>query len=387
MIPVLAATGGKAFWYLTRGSGVVALLLLTASVVLGVAGITRWESKRWPRFVVEGIHRNVSLVVVVFLAIHIATSVLDGFVPISWIDAVVPFTAGYRPVWIGLGALAVDCLLAITISSLLRVRIGQRTWRAIHWLAYLCWPIAFVHGLGTGTDAPQVWMLALDAVALTAVFAAVLWRIGARRPAHPVMAPMALALSGLVPLALISFAVTGPLRSGWSTHGARLGQTATTAPSTTVAIGTVASPPVRATITGTRTVTDTDGERKVALVGTSGTGPDDIQVRIDLTGAPDASGGVILRGGEVQLAAVGSNQAWLGPVTSLQGNTITAELTDPSGRKAQFSADLSVDRSTETLSGTVSLVEDRDAARPRIDDSDRDAGRTGRDDFDGDQDD
>ena len=361
MIPTLAALGGKSFWYLTRGSGVVALLLLTASVVLGVAGITRVESKRWPRFVIEGIHRNVSLVVVVFLVIHIATSVLDGFVPIGWIDTVVPFMAGYRPVWVGLGALAVDCLLAITISSLVRVRIGPRAWRAIHWLAYVCWPIAFVHGLGTGTDAPETWMLALDALALVAVFAAILWRIEARRPAHPVAAPVAIALAGLMPVALIAFAVTGPMHTGWSTHGARLGTSTTSVPlvpggtATPAPVGPELSVPIDDAITGVRTTTDKGGERQVALVGQSGTGPKDVQVRIDLTGSPDSSGGVVLRGGEVQVAAVGSNRAWRGSVSGLRGNTVTAVVTEPDGRRARFTAELSIDRSSQKLSGTIRL--------------------------------
>ena len=361
VIPLFSAIGGKSFWYLTRGSGVVALLLLTASVVLGVAGVTRWESRRWPRFVVEGIHRNVSLVVVIFLVIHVSTSVLDGFVPIGWLDTVVPFTAGYRPVWVGLGALAVDCLLAITISSLLRVRIGPQTWRAIHWLAYACWPIAFVHGLGTGTDAPETWMLALDALALGAVFAAVLWRIAARRPAHRVTAPIAIGLAGLMPVALVAFAVTGPLHAGWSTHGARLGTPTTSAPpvpdgtAAPAAIGPKLSVPLDGTITGLRTTTDNGRVRQVALVGQSATGPNDVQVRIDLTGSPDSSGGVVLRGGEVQVAAVGSNQAWRGAVTGLRENTVTAVLTDPDRRRATFTAELAIDRSSERLSGTIRL--------------------------------
>ena len=173
---ILAATSTKALWYLTRGSGVVSLILLTASTVLGVTTAVRWASARWPRFIVEGLHKNISLLSVVFLGIHIATAVLDGYVPIRWIDAVVPFAGQYKPLWLGLGAVTVDLLLAVIITSLLRVRIGHRVWRAVHWAAYACWPVAVIHGLGIGSDTGQTWMRLIDAACIAAVAAAVFAR-------------------------------------------------------------------------------------------------------------------------------------------------------------------------------------------------------------------
>lgn len=172
----LAAESTKALWYLTRGSGIVSLLLLTVSTVLGITTALRWASRRWPRFIVEGLHKNVALLSIVFLAVHIVTAVADGYVTIRWVDAVVPFAGQYRPFWLGLGALAFDLFLAVAITSLIRVRLGYRTWRAVHWLAYACWPIAVVHGLGTGSDAGQGWMQLIDLVAVAAVAAAVFAR-------------------------------------------------------------------------------------------------------------------------------------------------------------------------------------------------------------------
>ena len=150
-------------WYATRGTGVVSLILLTAIVCLGVAGVRRLGSRQWPRHLVAGLHRNLTLVALVFLALHIATTVLDGFAPIALQDAVVPFGSAYRPVWLGLGAVAFDLLLALTITSLLRGRFGFRTWRLFHWLAYAAWPIALVHALGTGSDGRVGWMQVLGA--------------------------------------------------------------------------------------------------------------------------------------------------------------------------------------------------------------------------------
>jgi predicted ferric reductase len=182
MTPVLAST--PALWYLARGSGAVSLCLLTLTVVLGIATSARWATAAWPRLVVAGLHRNLSLLAVAFLALHVASVVVDGFVPIRWLDAVVPFTSAYRPLWLGLGAIALDLLLAVLVTSLLRVHLGHRAWRAVHWAAYACWPIALLHGFGIGSDNRQLWVLALDVLAITAVAAATCWRL-AIAPARP----------------------------------------------------------------------------------------------------------------------------------------------------------------------------------------------------------
>lgn len=174
---VIAST--KLLWYTTRGTGIVCLLLLTASVVLGVVTSVRFETRRWPRFVIVGLHRNISLLIVAFVAIHVATTVIDGFVRISYIDAVIPFRSPYRTFWLGLGAIAFDLIAALSITSVVRARLGYKAWRAVHWSAYACWPIALIHGLGTGTDRHELWMWVIDGLALLCVLAAVGWRIAA----------------------------------------------------------------------------------------------------------------------------------------------------------------------------------------------------------------
>jgi predicted ferric reductase len=172
--------GPHALWYATRGTGVVALLLLTVITCLGVAGVRRQGSDRWPRFIVAGLHRNLTLLALVFLGLHIATTVLDGYAPIRVTDAVLPFAAGYRALWLGLGTVAFDLLLALTLTSLLRLRIGFRAWRVLHWAAYAAWPVALVHALGTGSDARSGWMQALGLAAGAAVILAVAARLGQR---------------------------------------------------------------------------------------------------------------------------------------------------------------------------------------------------------------
>jgi len=150
--PQITATG-SALWYLNRGTGVVALILLTLVVLLGILGTTRVPVPGLQRFVVAGLHRNLSLLTLGLLAAHITAAVLDPYAPIRVVDAFLPFTSSYRPLWLGLGALALDLLLAIVVTSLLRTRIGLNRWRTIHWATYAAWPVALLHGMGTGTDA------------------------------------------------------------------------------------------------------------------------------------------------------------------------------------------------------------------------------------------
>jgi sulfoxide reductase heme-binding subunit YedZ len=177
LLPPLATSGPSLDWYLTRSTGAVALLLLSVAVALGVADVRRFSTPSWPRFVVDALHRNVSLLALLFLGLHIFTAVLDSFASISLVAAFVPFVGSYRPFWLGLGAVAFDLLLAVILTSLLRARVGPRAWRATHWLVYACWPVALLHTLGTGSDVKTTWLLALSVFCLALVLASVLARV------------------------------------------------------------------------------------------------------------------------------------------------------------------------------------------------------------------
>src|ERR1039458_9251977 len=211
----LAAAGPSIYWYLTRSTGAVALLLLTVAIALGVVDVRRWSTPQWPRFVVDSLHRNVSLLAMVFLVLHILTSVLDSFAPISLVDAFIPFVGSYRPFWLGLGAIAFDLLLAVTITSLLRQRMGYASWRAIHWFTYASWPIALLHGLGTGSDVKATWLLALSIACLLVVLAAVLIRVISGWPENLGRRSAALGGAGVFSLFLLLWLPGGPLGSEW----------------------------------------------------------------------------------------------------------------------------------------------------------------------------
>jgi predicted ferric reductase len=167
--------------------------------------------------VIDGIHQTVSLLAIVFLLIHIVTTVLDSFAPIGLVDAVVPFNGTYRPVWLGLGALSSDLLLAVLVTSLVRASLGYRAWRSIHLLAYGCWPVALVHSLGTGSDTKQVWLLALYALCVVAVG----WAVVSRLFGEHVTLPLPLRAAGVAATVaftggMLAWLPGGPLGSGWA---------------------------------------------------------------------------------------------------------------------------------------------------------------------------
>jgi methionine sulfoxide reductase heme-binding subunit len=145
------------------------------------------------------------MIAVVFVALHVLTSVLDTYVHIGWAAIVVPFTSNYGRFWVGVGAISLDLMIAVLVSSLLRARMRPGTWRAIHWLAYCSWPVALAHTFGMGTDAGETWVIVLGVVCVAAVAAALAWRIrqavqqSSARTAHASVAgvlPKHLALSG-----------------------------------------------------------------------------------------------------------------------------------------------------------------------------------------------
>lgn len=191
MSTVLAAStptlAQSPFWYLTRSTGIVAFLLMTVALAFGVAATQRaLASPAWPRFATQSLHRNVSLLGLAFILVHVVTTIVDGYVSVSWWSLLVPGASAYRTVWVALGTVALDLVLLLTVTSLLRLRMSARVWRAVHWGAYALWPLTLLHFLGTGTDASGLGLW-LGAGALLVVLAAVAVRVAtADSPPRPV---------------------------------------------------------------------------------------------------------------------------------------------------------------------------------------------------------
>jgi sulfoxide reductase heme-binding subunit YedZ len=190
-------------WYTTRASGIVTLILLTLTMVLGLVTTNRAQARGWPGFAQQEIHRRISILAVIFLTIHVLTSILDAFVNIGWPAIVVPFSSPYSRFWVGLGTIALDLMLAVFISSLLRSHLKPGTWRGIHWLAYVSWPVALAHTFGMGTDSREDWVVALGALCVFAVCLSFLWRMWAaakRKTSLPTAAPSVVRLTqGVTP--------------------------------------------------------------------------------------------------------------------------------------------------------------------------------------------
>lgn len=170
-------------WYLARASGVVAYLLLTIVVVVGV-GLAGRIRLTWPRFAVVDVHRFGSILVGVFIGVHAAMLALDSYLPFSLTQLVVPFTSRYRPLPTALGIVAMELLVAVGITNLLRKRLPYRAWRRAHYATLLVWLAATVHGLTVGTDRGSVWLGAVYFSSIAAVLAALAWRVSPRFRAY-----------------------------------------------------------------------------------------------------------------------------------------------------------------------------------------------------------
>lgn len=355
---IVAAANAKALWYVTRGTGVVALLLLTASVVLGTLSSARWKSNRLPRFVVGGLHRNLTLFAVVFVVAHVVTTVADQFAPIHLRDGVLPFLSPYRPIWLGLGTVAFDLLLALVVTSIVRARLGLRLWRMVHWLAYATWPVALVHALGTGSDARHAWMALLGFASSAAVGVAVLFRI-IRGTVAQGPRTIAFAATILAPLALLVWYVSGPNQSGWAkrsgTPTALLrGGSPKSEPAASRSQASLPPELFNGTLRGRleQSGPRSDGLLTIAI-NAHVRGKVHGNLRITLWGLPSDGGGVALTASDVAFGATGTTLPYLGRVVSLAGDRVDARLADASGRQLTLSVGLRLDRTTGGVTGEL----------------------------------
>ena len=339
-------------WYVTRASGVVALLLLTAAVLLGIVSALRWRTTRWPRFATVDVHRNLTLLSIVFVAIHVVTTVLDGYAPVGYLDSVVPFLSPYRPLWLGLGTVAFDLLLALVVTSLFRGLVPARAWRALHWAAYAAWPVALVHSLGTGSDARTAWLRAIGVSSLVAVSLAVLARIalggGLRLPRLA-----GAAASVLVPLGVLAWYHAGPLQHGWAKKSGT--PTAILIRKTTnVSLTSRRVEPTSfsSTVKGTIASSQTSDGYAVIDISVRLDGSPRGAARIRLRGVPQ-SGGVAMTASGVTFVPATTGTLYTGTISSLSGTNVGATVSDGSGDRLDLRFALTIDNTAGTVSGTV----------------------------------
>jgi sulfoxide reductase heme-binding subunit YedZ len=180
---VAAGSDPRALWYLSRGTGMVSLVLLSLTMALGLLQAWRIVRPGLGRLVVVAVHRNAALLGVGLLVVHIGTAIADPYVSLRIVDAVVPFVSSYRPFWVGLGALSFDTMVVVIVTSLVRDRLTPRVWRAVHWASYGLWPMAVLHGWRTGTDTRIGWVAAIYVICAAVVVGATAARLlRGRRP-------------------------------------------------------------------------------------------------------------------------------------------------------------------------------------------------------------
>ncbi len=347
----MIAAGPSPLWYLTRGTGLVTLLLLTASVVLGILQVQRWSPQGSPRFTVVMLHRAISLLVVALLAVHVLTAVLDSYAPIRLLDAVLPFAGAYRPVWLGLGALALDLLIALTLTSLLRRRLGLRAWRAVHWLAYACWPIALIHGWGTGSDARSTWALAFTLGCAAMVLGAVALRLAAGAPSRRRERGAALGVALALIAGVAVWLPRGPLADGWSRRAGTPPALLASAAPAAARSRSAFERPFAARVHGTlREGMGTDGLAVIDLPMRLTDGAEGV-LRVRIAGQPARGGGVLMRRSAVSLGSREVPDQFVGRVDALEGSSLDALVGSGSGAAVRLHIELTL---TDTsFSGTV----------------------------------
>ncbi len=205
-------TSSPVDWYAARAAGIVAYLLISSTLVLGITMAGKKKLHRWPRFAIEDVHRFGGILVGSFVIIHVVTIAIDAWLPFSIASIIVPFTSAYKPIWVGLGIVAAELLLALAITNRLRnTRVSYRFWRRAHYLNFAVWVGATLHSLGSGTDRSTPWLLALEAAAIAVVSWAIMWRLLAPRLDRWRLRGASVAVS-LATAGIAVFLVVGPLR-------------------------------------------------------------------------------------------------------------------------------------------------------------------------------
>jgi sulfoxide reductase heme-binding subunit YedZ len=316
-------------WYTARAGGIVAYVLLTAVVVLGLTMAGRKRMKVWPRFAVEDVHRFGGLLVGTFVGIHVVAIAIDSFLPFSIGSIVVPFVSRYRPLWVALGIVAAELLLALAVANHYRSRlVSYRFWRRTHYLNFGVWTAATLHGLGSGTDRSTWWLLTIMTLSVAAVSGATALRIlRFRPPARPRLAYTPFAAAALGAAVVIALGL-GPLRFHPKLWNA---------------------PRFRDALTG-QIVQNFGPTRGVLSLAGNGDGTQHVLVRADLLISPQK-----ILATSFQMEYLPSGLRCVGQVTSTQNLSFNARCRMPSGEPRFVTASWQPSQSTQLVGGILDV--------------------------------
>jgi len=332
------STWNAVTWDTARAGGFAAYVLLTLAVAVGLVLRNRWQSTRWPRLVTNEVHGYLSLLALVFIVLHVLAVLVDPFTKFGLGEVLVPLASHYRPLWMGLGTVALYLLLAVWISSKLRTRIGYRTWRGIHVLAYAVYGAATVHGLGTGTDTRTPWALALYALSVLLVAALAGFRLLVPPSRTDRRRPVLAGAGAVALVAAAAWTVVGPLAPHW---GARAGGTSGSTRATRLAPAPVrtAAPrvsgivrlPFRATFSGSIEQQPVDAAGRITIrIDGALRGATRDHLEIYLRGVPLEDGGVAMEQSRVRMGA--ETALYKGEIVALKGPELIAALRSDSQR-------------------------------------------------------
>lgn len=358
MAPPLQLGGGMTdetttlLWTLGRGAGAAAFLLLTASMLLGILSWSRFTRPTWPRVATTRLHRNLSLLGLGFVGAHLMTMLLDRYAHVEPIDVVVPFGAGYEPLWVGLGTIALWLVVVLNATSLAQRSLGWRRWRAIHWVAYACWPVAALHAVGAGSDARSAWLLGVLATSIALVVPATLARIARARAARPhVQARLIAGTLAVVGTGIAAVALTdiGRHATASANAAAPAVPSAVAAPAPT----TAAAPTAFALPLDARLTSDVrrDGSARAMIDGTVGEGDGSGRLRAVISGVL-ADDGLVPERIDVAFAVADGGAAYSGTGELVASNRIAADVRR-GDQSLHLVISLGLDQATGAVTGTV----------------------------------
>jgi hypothetical protein len=201
-------------WEVARAGGMLAYVLASASVLIGMLVSLKLRSPAWPRFLTTELHRFVTVLALLFTAIHGLAVWMDPFTGFTPAEVLLPTISHYRPLWVALGIVGGYLLLAVWASEYVRPWIGYAWWRRLHYAAFAVFALATLHGIGTGSDTTEPWALAIYGLCSVGVLVLLGWRFLSGRISALRLGASVLAGAAVAGLAV--FTVAGPAQGGWN---------------------------------------------------------------------------------------------------------------------------------------------------------------------------
>jgi sulfoxide reductase heme-binding subunit YedZ len=175
----LPLTSSKAYWFISRSSGVLAYMLLTLGVMWGLVQSGAILRPTIPPLLAFGLHSFLNWASLAMTALHALILLGDNYIKLTLADLVIPFTSPYRPLFVGLGVLAFYLMFLLALSFYARRQLGQKTFRTLHYASYLTYLLVTWHSLGAGSDSHLLWPLYV--LSLGAISYLTMWRIANAR--------------------------------------------------------------------------------------------------------------------------------------------------------------------------------------------------------------